>query len=105
MFTFASSTELNGNINSVNKQESMANIVKKELDPRTFPQICAAITQGEWLAIRDRIILQTEKTDVAVWKWAQGKCVPQSLQERRLISEIVNRVLNIRTTHRTLFPS
>ena len=99
-----SQTELRSELNSVNKQMSMANIAKKELDPRTFPEIISSISQGEWLAIRDRVIMQTGKTDVAVWKWGQGQCQPQSLPERKVISEIVNRVLGIKTSHRTLFP-
>lgn len=83
----------------------MANIVKKELDPRTFPEICSTITQGEWLAIRDRIAVQTAKTEVAIFKWAKGQCMPQSLMERKIISEVCNRVLGIKTNHRTLFPA
>lgn len=83
----------------------MANIVKKDLDSRTFPEICAAITQGEWLAIKDRIVVQTAKTEVAVFKWAKGQCAPQSLAERKIVSEVCNRVLGIKTNHRTLFPA
>ena len=105
MFTFAKSTELRSNVNSVNKKESMANIVKKELDTRTFPEICKSISQGEWLAIRDRIMEKTMKTDVAVFKWGKGQCQPQSIQERKIISEVVNRVLGIKTSYRTLFPA
>ena len=99
-----SQTELRGKLNSVKNKTSMANIAKKELDPRTFPEICKSISQGEWLAIKDRIMMQTGKTEVAVWKWGQGLCQPQSLQERRLISKIVNQVLPIHTNYRTLFP-
>ena len=81
----------------------MANIVKKELDTRTFPEICASLSNAEWLAIRDRCVIQTGKSESAVNYWREGK-QPVSLMERKAVSEIVNRVLGIKTNHRTLFP-
>mgnify|MGYP007115371551 CR=1 FL=1 len=81
----------------------MANLAKKELDTRTFPQICASITNGEWLAIRDRIMEKTEKTRQAVYKWKEGECIPASIQERRVVAEVVNSILKIRTSYKTLF--
>lgn len=82
----------------------MANIVKKELDTRTFPQICSGITNAEWLAIRDRIVLQTGKSESAVYYWRDGKKSPASLIERKAVAEIITRVLGIKTNHRMLFP-
>lgn len=81
----------------------MANIVKKELDTRTFPEICASLNNAEWLAIRDRCVILTGKTESAVYYWREGK-QPASLMERKAVSEVVNRVLGIKTSHRTLFP-
>lgn len=81
----------------------MANIVKKELDTRTFPEICASLSNAEWLAIRDRCVIQTGKSESAVYYWREGK-QPGSLMERKAVSEIVNRVLGIKTSYRTLFP-
>lgn len=81
----------------------MANLAKKDLDTRTFPQICSGMSSSEWILIRDRIIEKTEKTEQAVYKWRDGKCIPMSIPERKAISEIVNRVLGIRTSHITLF--
>jgi hypothetical protein len=81
----------------------MANIVKKELDTRTFPEICSSLSNAEWLAIRDRCVIQTGKSESAVYYWREGK-QPVSLMERKAVSEIVNRVLGIKTSHRTLFP-
>ena len=90
-------------LKSFKNQVSMANIVKKELDTRTFPEICASLSNAEWLAIRDRCVIQTGKTESAVYYWREGK-QPVSLMERKAVSEIVNRVLGIKTNHRTLFP-
>lgn len=81
----------------------MANLAKKDLDTRTFPQICSSISGSEWLLLRDRIIEKTEKSEQAVYKWKDGKCIPMSIPERKQIAEIVNRVLGIRTSHITLF--
>ena len=94
---------MKGVFKSFKNQVNMANIVKKELDTRTFPEICASLSNAEWLAIRDRCVIQTGKTESAVYYWREGK-QPVSLMERKAVSEIVNRVLGIRTTHRTLFP-
>lgn len=81
----------------------MANIEKKDLDTRTFPEICASLSDSQWLTIRDSIKAKTEKTDQAIYKWRDGKCIPMSIQERKVVSEIVNRVLDIRTNFVTLF--
>lgn len=82
----------------------MANIAKKTVDTRSFPQICSAISSAEWLAIRDRIVLATGKTEAAVYYWREGKTIPMSLVERKEVAEIVGRVLKIKTNYRTLFP-
>mgnify|MGYP003458090529 CR=1 FL=1 len=103
MLIFAKSNEVKGVFKSFKNQVSMANIVKKELDTRTFPEICSSLSNAEWLAIRDRCVIQTGKTESAVYYWREGK-QPVSLMERKAVSEIVNRVLGIKTTHRTLFP-
>jgi hypothetical protein len=81
----------------------MANIVKKDLDTRTFPEICASLSKSEWQEIRTSCVMKTGKTESAVYYWREGK-QPVSLMERRAVSDIVNRVLGIKTTHRTLFP-
>ena len=103
MLIFAKSNEVRGVLKSFKNQVSMANIVKKELDTRTFPEICSSLSNAEWLAIRDRCVIQTGKTESAVYYWREGK-QPVSLMERKAVSEIVNRVLGIKTNHRTLFP-
>ena len=94
---------MKGVFKSFKNQVSMANIVKKELDTRTFPEICSSLSNAEWLAIRDRCVIQTGKTESAVYYCREGK-QPVSLMERKAVSEIVNRVLGIKTNHRTLFP-
>lgn len=103
MLIFAKSNEMKGVFKSFKNQVSMANIVKKELDTRTFPEICASLSNAEWLAIRDRCVIQTGKSESAIYYWREGK-QPVSLMERKAVSEIVNRVLGIKTSHRTLFP-
>lgn len=86
------------------KIESMAKLTKKELDTRTFPQICSGLSNAEWLAVRDRIVLNTGKSEAAVYYWKDGKTAPASLLERKTVAEIVSRVLGISTNHRMLFP-
>ena len=88
---------------SFKNQASMANIVKKELDTRTFPQICDSLSKAEWQEIRTNCIAKTGKSESAVYYWREGK-QPVSLMERKAVSDIINRVLGIRTHHRTLFP-
>lgn len=99
-----SQTELESESNPVKNQMSMTNIAKKDLDTRTFPQICSGLSKAEWLAVRDRIIMETGKTDVCVYKWGYGQTVPMSLIERKTIASIVSRVLGIKTHHSMLFP-
>lgn len=82
----------------------MANIMKKSLDTRTFPQICSGLSNAEWLAIRDRIVMNTGKAEATVYYWRDGKTAPASLLERKTVAEIVSRVLGISTNHRLLFP-
>ncbi len=81
----------------------MANIVKKVLDTRTFPEICKSISQNEWLEIRNRMWLKLGKTEQTLLNWRWGKTYPLSLVERKTIADIVNQVLKIRTQHNTLF--
>ena len=73
----------------------MANLAKNQLDTRTFAQICAGLSSSEWILIRDRIVEKTEKTEQAVYKWKDGKCIPMSIPERKAIAEIINRVLKM----------
>lgn len=103
MLIFAKSNELKEVFKSFKKQVSMANIVKKELDTRTFQQICASLSKSEWQEIRSGCVAKTGKTESAVYYWREGK-QPVSLMERKAVSDIVNRVLGINTNHRTLFP-
>lgn len=81
----------------------MANLVKKPLDTRTFPEICRSLTQNQWLEIRNKMFLKLGKTEQTLLNWRWGKTYPLSLVERKTISEIVNQVLNIKTQHNTLF--
>jgi hypothetical protein len=81
----------------------MANIVKKVLDTRTFPEICKSLSQNEWLEIRNRMWLKLGKTEQTLLNWRWGKTYPLSLVERKTIADIVNQVLKIRTQHNTLF--
>lgn len=82
---------------------SMANLTKKVLDTRTFPEICKSLTQNQWLEIRNRMFLKLGKTEQTLLNWRWGKTYPLSLIERKTISEIVNSVLGIKTQHNTLF--
>ena len=82
----------------------MANIVKNDVDARSFSQICSDISNAEWLAIRDRIVDATEKSTSAVYYWREGKTFPTSLVERKTVAEIVGRVLKIKTHYKVLFP-
>lgn len=82
----------------------MANIVKKDVDTRSFREICSSISNAEWLAIRDRIVDQLEKSVSAIYYWREGKTIPTSLADRKTVAEIVSRVLKIKTHYRVLFP-
>ena len=81
----------------------MANVAKKPLDTRTFPEICKGLTQNQWLELRNRMWLKLGKTEQTLLNWRWGKTYPLSLVERKMISEIVNQVLGIKTQHNTLF--
>lgn len=81
----------------------MANIAKKELDTRTFPQICLHLTSSEWFEIKTTLSTATGKTEQTLNNWRSGRTYPGTLSERRDVSKIVNRVLGIKTTPLTLF--
>lgn len=81
----------------------MANIVKKEIDTRTFAEICATLTQPAWLELRGRLFTKLGRTEQTLLNWRSGKTYPNSNLERREVSNIVNRFLGINTTHLTLF--
>ena len=104
MLIFAKSNDRKAVFQTFKNQTSMANIEKKDVDTRTFPEICASISNAEWLAIRDRIIEQTRKSTSAIYYWRDGKTVPTSFQEKKVVAEVVSRVLKIKTHYRVLFP-
>lgn len=81
----------------------MANLEKKPLDTRTFPEICKSLTQNQWLEIRNKMFLKLGKTEQTLLNWRWGKTYPLSLVERKTISDIVNQALGIKTQHNTLF--
>lgn len=81
----------------------MANIAKKELDTRTFPQICLHLTRSEWFDLKQKLYTSMGKTEQTLNNWKCGRTYPGTLTERKEVSNIVNRVLGIRTTHLTLF--
>lgn len=83
----------------------MANLVKKELDTRTFPQICSQLTQFEWLELRNRLFSALGKTEQTLLNWRSGKTYPNTLIERKEVSRIVNAFLGTNTNHLTLFIS
>lgn len=81
----------------------MAKLAKKELDTRTFPEICKSITATEWIEIRNRMFVKLCKTEQTFLNWRNGKTYPLSIIERKAVAEIVNKVLGIKTQHNTLF--
>lgn len=81
----------------------MANIAKKELDTRTFPEICASLSQVEWLELKRRILTRLMKTEQTCTNWKNGKTYPATLAERKEVSSIVNSFLGTNTNHVTLF--
>ena len=83
----------------------MANLVKKDLDTRTFPEICSAMSQTEWLDLKYEIMTKLRKTEQTVLNWRNGKTIPATQSERRDISKIVSSALSIRTTPSILFRS
>lgn len=81
----------------------MANLAKKELDTRTFPEICSTLTQFEWLELKFKLLTALGKTEQTLLNWKSGKTYPNNLIERKEVSNIVNKFLDIRTNHLTLF--
>ena len=81
----------------------MANLVKKELDTRTFPTICSGLSQLQWLELKRRIMTKLMKTEQTVFNWKNGKTYPNNLSERKEVASIVNAYLDIKTNHLTLF--
>lgn len=81
----------------------MANIVKKEIDTRTFAEICATLSQLEWLELKDRIHNKLGKSYQTYLNWRSGKTYPFSQSERREVSAVVNKFLGINTNPFNLF--
>ena len=83
----------------------MANLAKKDLDTRTFPEICSSMSQTDWLDLKYNIMTKLRKTEQTVLNWRNGKTIPATQSERRDISKIVSSALSIRTTPSILFRS
>lgn len=83
----------------------MANLVKKELDTRTFTDICNSLPQWQWLDLKFDIMTKLRKTEQTVLNWKNGKTIPATQAERKEISTIINSFLNIRTNPSILFRS
>lgn len=81
----------------------MAKLEKKELDTRSFVEICAALTQHEWATLRTKLLISLQKTDQTLNNWRSGRTYPNGLAERREVANVVSRVLGIRTNHQNLF--
>lgn len=81
----------------------MANLVKKELDTRTFPEICSTLTKPEWLELKCRLMKRIGKCEQTYINWKNGKTYPAGILERKAVSDVVNALLQTNTNHNTLF--
>ena len=81
----------------------MANIMKKNVDTRTFPAICASLTEMEWLELKRQLMTRLIKTEQTILNWKHGKTYPNDHTARLEVSKIVNKFLDIKTSHVTLF--
>lgn len=81
----------------------MANLVKKELDTRTFLDICSTLTQQQWLDLKYEIMTKLRKTEQTVLNWKNGKTIPAAHSERNDICKILRSSLDIKTIPSTLF--
>ena len=81
----------------------MAKLEKNLIDTRSFPDICSALTDQEWLELRRKILTRTGVTKQTILNWKSGDTIPPSPIVRNEIVKIVNRHLNIKTIPQTLF--
>lgn len=83
----------------------MAKLEKNLLDTRSFPDICHALTDREWIELSRKILTRTAVTRQTVLNWKAGKAFPPSPIVRAEIAKIVNRFLQTKTHPQTLFPA
>ena len=81
----------------------MANIMKNCIDTRTFPAICSTLTDLQWLELKRLLMTRLVKTEQTVLNWKNGKTYPGDHTVRKEVCSILNRFLNIKTSHLTLF--
>lgn len=83
----------------------MANLVKKDYDTRTFPEICSSLAEQQWLDLKYDIMSKLRKTEQTVLNWKHGKTMPAAHSERKDIAKIIGSLLDIKTTPSILFRS
>ena len=81
----------------------MAKLEKNLLDTRSFPDICRALTDREWIELSRKIMTRAGVTRQTALNWKAGTTYPLSPIVRAEIAKIVNRYLKIKTHPQTLF--
>lgn len=73
-------------------------------DARTFPEIWNGLEEIQRVQLQERILSKTGASSNTFWFWKNGKAVPASRTDRRLIAREVSIFLGITVHDAILFP-
>lgn len=73
-------------------------------DARTFPEIWNGLEEIQRVQLQERILSKTGASSNTFWFWKNGKAVPASRTDRRIIAREVSIFLGIPIHDAVLFP-
>ena len=76
---------------------------KEQYDTRTFPEIYSSLNHLQQMELRDEIISKTGVTRATVFNWATGARAPQYKGIRKIVSDCVKKVADVRIPQHILF--
>ena len=71
---------------------------------RTFPEIWNELEESQRVQLQERILSKTGASPNTFWFWKNGKAVPASRTDRRIIAREVSIFLGIPIHDAILFP-
>ena len=76
---------------------------KEQYDTRTFPEIYSSLNHLQQMELRNEIMSKTGVTRETVFNWSKGKRVPQYSGIRKIVSDCVKKVAEVRIPQHVLF--
>ena len=73
-------------------------------DARTFAEIWNGLGDVERVQLQDAILRKTGASSNTFWFWKNGRAIPASRTDRRIVAKEVSNFLGIPVHDATLFP-